>query len=288
MTPNELRKYDYREQQTMEEEKVRLEIERERILLQRLYEQNRHLEYQREIKEQEERQIAERVHPMADSTVILKKLEDIYGTTQTEDSIMQDFFSAKQEDKETTSDWALRLETIMQLAVETVLRKKARFEEDDIKRTSSDASVKQVKTQNTDQDASKEVQTGQKDGIQLQQNMKTSSYYMDKQMNMMQSLMDKMKELVKEIVNTKTKSRKDLRSRVTKTHNEAIHIEEEEDINGDIEHTITLTMVYQNISPTETNMTVEVIDTTVNPKGKTKSPVMLQKRPNNQTKVQNQ
>ncbi|XP_053390372.1 golgin subfamily A member 6-like protein 24 [Mercenaria mercenaria] len=356
MTPNEFRKYDYREQQTMEEERVRLETERERILLQRLYEQNRQIEYQREIKEQEERQIAERVRrlqiakdelnqkrvererlekeiqkkmelerlrtqkilllkgqeeelsdkrradtdrkeyiqdntasqvrqfptldrninqsgfgkpkippfdgsdfkvwkieveciiksrlypeyliaqtmrnslkgqtrkvlltidPMADSTVILKKLEDIYGTTQTEDSIMQDFFNAKQEDKETTSDWALRLETIMQLAVETgeiperkknallkqrfwkglkseklrnntrvtyesdstfeVLRKKARVEEDEIKRTSADArSMKPVNTQNTELDANKEIQTGQKDEIQLQQqNMKSASY----------------------------------------------------------------------------------------------------------------
>ncbi|XP_053379945.1 golgin subfamily A member 6-like protein 22 [Mercenaria mercenaria] len=359
MTPNESRKYDYREQQTMEEERVRLETERERILLQRLYEQNRQIEYQREIKEQEEMQITERVRrlqiakdelnqkrvererlekeiqkkvelerlrtqkilllkgqeeelsdkrradtdrkeyiqdnkesqvrqfptldrninqsgfgkpkippfdgsdfkvwkieveciiksrlypeyliaqtmrnslkvqtrkvlltidPMADSTVILKKLEDIYGTTQTEDSVMQDFFNAKQEDKETTSDWALRLETVMQMAVETgeiperkknallkqrfwkglkseklrnntrvtyesdstfeVLRKKARVEEDEIKRTSADArSMKPVHTQNTELDASKEIQTGQRDEVQLQQqNMKTTSYYME-------------------------------------------------------------------------------------------------------------
>ncbi|XP_053390373.1 uncharacterized protein LOC128553268 [Mercenaria mercenaria] len=52
---------------------------------------------------------------------------------------------------------------------------------------------------------------------------------MDKQMNMMQSLMDKMKELEKEIVNMKKENIEHERSEIPK---------EEEDINGDIDHTI--------------------------------------------------
>jgi hypothetical protein len=39
------------------------------------------------------------IHPMANSYEILEKLEDIYGTTQTEDSIMQDLFNSKQVEK---------------------------------------------------------------------------------------------------------------------------------------------------------------------------------------------
>jgi hypothetical protein len=383
IVPEEYREYHPRGQQWMEEERVRSETEREQKLLQKLYEQNRQIEYEREIKEQEERQLVERIRrlqiakdelsqkrtererlekeiqkkmeleslrtqrivilkrqeerlsdqvgedirrkesihddtekestqftkveqnsnrsgfgkpkipqfdgndfkvwkieveciiksgiypeyliaqtirnslkgqtrkvlltidPMASSAVILKKLEDIYGTTQTEDSIMQDFFNAKQDEKETTSDWALRLETIMQLAVETgeiperkknallkqrfwkglkseklrnntrvtyesdatfeVLRKKARVEEDEIKRTSSDKrSVKPVNAQTTEVNVSKETQSCQRGEIQMQQqSMKTTSYYMDKQMNMMQSLMDKMNRLEQEISNIK-------------------------------------------------------------------------------------
>ncbi|XP_060564328.1 golgin subfamily A member 6-like protein 22 [Ruditapes philippinarum] len=383
IVPEEYREYHPRGQQWMEEERVRFETEREQKLLQKLYEQNRQIEYEREIKEQEERQLVERIRrlqiakdelsqkrtererlekeiqkkmeleslrtqrivilkrqeerlsdqvgenirrkesihddtekestqftkveqnsnrsgfgkpkipqfdgndfkvwkieveciiksgiypeyliaqtirnslkghtrkvlltidPMASSAVILKKLEDIYGTTQTEDSIMQDFFNAKQDEKETTSDWALRLETIMQLAVETgeiperkknallkqrfwkglkseklrnntrvtyesdatfeVLRKKARVEEDEIKRTSSDTrSVKPVNTQTTEVNVSKETQACQRGEIQMQQqSMKTTSFYMDKQMNMMQSLMDKMNRLEQEISNIK-------------------------------------------------------------------------------------
>jgi hypothetical protein len=59
------------------------------------------------------------INPMAKSTELLKKLEDIYGNTQTEDTIMQDFFNAVQHESETTSDWGLRLESIMQMAIET-------------------------------------------------------------------------------------------------------------------------------------------------------------------------
>ncbi|XP_060577293.1 golgin subfamily A member 6-like protein 22 [Ruditapes philippinarum] len=61
IVPEEYREYHPRGQQWMEEERVRSETERNQKILQKLYEQNRQIEYEREIKEQEERQLVERI-----------------------------------------------------------------------------------------------------------------------------------------------------------------------------------------------------------------------------------
>ena len=48
---------------------------------------------------------------------IMDKLEDIYGNLRSGDSIIHEFYSAKQSEKETSSEWGLRLETLFYQAL---------------------------------------------------------------------------------------------------------------------------------------------------------------------------
>lgn len=64
------------------------------------------------------RRILLTIDPGVSSVEILSKLEDIYDNMQTEVSIMQVFYNALQSENETTSEWAIRLESIMVLAIE--------------------------------------------------------------------------------------------------------------------------------------------------------------------------
>jgi len=126
------------------------------------------------------------IDPSATSKEILSKLADMFDNIQTEDSIMQEFYNAEQTEKENTSEWALRLESLMVLACEKeevhhskrntllkqrfwkglrseklknntrvtyesmatfeALRKKVRIEEDELKRDKGTKSVKSTET----------------------------------------------------------------------------------------------------------------------------------------------
>jgi hypothetical protein len=197
------------------------------------------------------RKILLTIRPTASSTEILKKLEDIYGTTQTEDAILQDFFNAKQEDKECTSDWALRLESIIQLAIETgeipeskknsllkqrfwkglkseklrnntrvtyesaetfeILRRKARVEEDEMKRN-----TKEYLTVSSP--ASSEMTTGgskplSAEQISILQQTKMREVQSAEQMQIMKSLFEKMKSLEQELREIKRENREILDNR---------------------------------------------------------------------------
>ena len=184
------------------------------------------------------RKILLTIDPMANSYDILKKLDDIYGTTQTEDSIMQDLFNSKQEDSESSSDWALRLEAIMQLAIESgeiseikknsllkqrfwkglrseklrnntrvtfessanfeQLRRKTRVEEEELKRSTNEQKVMKI-PEMTNMKNEKDTTNQQENETRVQlQQMKTTSP-LDKQMLMMQQLMNKMNKLEKEL-----------------------------------------------------------------------------------------
>lgn len=56
--------------------------------------------------------------PSAKAEEILTKMGDIYGNIRSGDSIVHDFYSAKQNKSEPCSEWAIRLETQFNLAVE--------------------------------------------------------------------------------------------------------------------------------------------------------------------------
>lgn len=56
--------------------------------------------------------------PSASTKEILKKMEDIYGNIRSGDSIIHDFYSAKQNRSESCSDWGVRIETLFYQALE--------------------------------------------------------------------------------------------------------------------------------------------------------------------------
>lgn len=218
-------------------------IEVECIIKSKMYPESLIAQTMRNSLKGQTRKVLLTIDPIASSSDILRKLEDIYGNTQTEDSIMQDFFNAKQDEKETTSNWALRLETIMQLAIETgeiskvkknsllkqrfwkglkseklrnntrvtyessanfeVLRKKARIEEEELKRNTDEVRTQTPMT-NTASYRREIEGPSQKDITLQQQNLKPSQSNENEQMKMMQKLMDKMGQLEKEIAKIQT------------------------------------------------------------------------------------
>lgn len=187
------------------------------------------------------RKILLTLKPMATSTEILKKLEDIYGTTQTEDAILQDFCNAKQEDKENTSDWAVRLESIMQLAIATgeipeskknsllkqrfwkglnneklrnntrvtyesgegfeVLRKKTRVEEEELKRNSRDNKQQPNVIEASLSKPIDLLQTNEPIAVLQQTRMRDA--VAEEQLTMMRTLLEKMKNLERELTEIK-------------------------------------------------------------------------------------
>ncbi|XP_045188653.2 trichohyalin-like [Mercenaria mercenaria] len=56
--------------------------------------------------------------PSASTKEILKKMEDIYGNIRSGDSIIHDFYSAKQTRGEPCSEWGVRIETLFYQALE--------------------------------------------------------------------------------------------------------------------------------------------------------------------------
>lgn len=221
-------------------------IEVECILRSKMYPESLIAQAMRNSLQGQTRKVLLTIDPLASSEQILEKLEDIYGTTQTEDSIMQDFFNAKQEDNETTSEWALRLETIMQLAVEfgeildsrknallkqrfwkglaseklrnntrvtfessatfEVLRKKTRMEEEEMKRGGE-------KSSKVTSPAMREMQTPMNapksvDPIAILQQTRFKETQDEEQLKMMKAILDKMKSLEKDLNEMKRENKR--------------------------------------------------------------------------------
>ena len=55
---------------------------------------------------------------MASSTEIIHKLECVFGDAASGDAVMQEFYSERQRANETVTEWGLRIEELLQRAIE--------------------------------------------------------------------------------------------------------------------------------------------------------------------------
>jgi hypothetical protein len=65
------------------------------------------------------RKVLTSLSPHTSTRDIMAKMDEIYGNVKGGDSLLQEFFSAKQLDKESSSDWGIRLENILQRVIDT-------------------------------------------------------------------------------------------------------------------------------------------------------------------------
>jgi hypothetical protein len=64
------------------------------------------------------RRVLQILRPAATTKEIVSKMEDIYGNTRSGDSIIHEFYSAKQQISESCSEWGVRIETLFNQALE--------------------------------------------------------------------------------------------------------------------------------------------------------------------------
>ncbi|XP_060607531.1 trichohyalin-like [Ruditapes philippinarum] len=64
------------------------------------------------------RRVLQTLRPAATTKEIVSKMEDIYGNIRSGDSIIHEFYSAKQQISESCSEWGVRIETLFNQALE--------------------------------------------------------------------------------------------------------------------------------------------------------------------------
>ncbi|XP_053376875.1 trichohyalin-like [Mercenaria mercenaria] len=64
------------------------------------------------------RKVLQTLRPSASTKEIMKKMEDIYGNIRSGDSIIHEFYSARQNETEACSEWGVRIETLFNQALE--------------------------------------------------------------------------------------------------------------------------------------------------------------------------
>ena len=62
--------------------------------------------------------LAMRLGPKTTVRSLLQKLDSIYGTVDVRESVVAQFYSARQQQDETVSDWSCRLEDLLAKAIE--------------------------------------------------------------------------------------------------------------------------------------------------------------------------